>query len=49
MSEAMGMPTRRTGSEAFRVVANNPGVEPADLALKGLGNNVHAANRLEDR
>ena len=23
---AMGMPARRTGSEAFRVVANNPGV-----------------------
>ena len=26
LGEAMGMPARRTGSEAFRVVANNPGV-----------------------
>ncbi|HEV2188551.1 MAG TPA: carboxymuconolactone decarboxylase family protein [Stellaceae bacterium] len=26
VGEAMGMPARRTGSEAFRVVANNPGV-----------------------
>ena len=26
IGEAMGMPARRTGSEAFRVVANNPGV-----------------------
>jgi alkylhydroperoxidase family enzyme len=26
LGDAMGMPARRTGSEAFRVVANNPGV-----------------------
>src|SRR4051794_41949550 len=26
LGEAMGMPARRTQSEAFRVVANNPGV-----------------------
>src|SRR3974390_3666887 len=26
VGEAMGMPARRTQSEAFRVVANNPGV-----------------------
>ena len=26
LGDAMGMPTRRTQSEAFRVVANNPGV-----------------------
>jgi alkylhydroperoxidase family enzyme len=26
LGEAMGLPARRTGSEAFRVVANNPGV-----------------------
>src|SRR5689334_7940068 len=26
LGEAMGMPSRRTQSEAFRVVANNPGV-----------------------
>jgi hypothetical protein len=26
LGEAMGMPARRTTSEAFRVVANNPGV-----------------------
>ena len=26
LGAAMGMPTRRTQSEAFRVVANNPGV-----------------------
>src|SRR3979411_2571541 len=26
LGEAMGMPERRTRSEAFRVVANNPGV-----------------------
>ena len=26
LGEAMGMPARRTQSEAFRTVANNPGV-----------------------
>jgi hypothetical protein len=26
LGEPMGMPARRTHSEAFRVVANNPGV-----------------------
>ena len=26
LGEAMGLPARRTGSEAFRIVANNPGV-----------------------
>ena len=26
LGDAMGMPARRTQSEAFRVVANNPGV-----------------------
>src|SRR5579859_1011153 len=26
LGDAMGLPARRTGSEAFRVVANNPGV-----------------------
>jgi alkylhydroperoxidase family enzyme len=26
LGDAMGMPARRTGSEAFRTVANNPGV-----------------------
>ena len=26
LGEAMGMPARRTQSEAFRVVSNNPGV-----------------------
>lgn len=29
LGEAMGFPARRTGSEAFRVVANNPGVARA--------------------
>ena len=29
LGEAMGLPARRTGSEAFRVVANNPGVARA--------------------
>jgi len=26
LGDAMGMPARRTQSEAFRVVANNPGL-----------------------
>src|SRR5262249_1047918 len=46
LGEAMGMPARRTQSEAFRILANNPGV--ARVAINQLGKLVWR-NKLDTR
>jgi hypothetical protein len=52
LGDAMGMPARRTQSEAFRVVANNPGVARVALGqlMQLLENNKlrHAPARTDD-
>src|SRR5580700_11936782 len=52
LGDAMGMPTRRTQSEAFRVLANNPGVARVAYSqlIQLLENNKfrHATARADD-
>ena len=49
LGEAMGLPARRTQSEAFRVLANNPGVaRVAYSQLIQLLEIRHAAARADD-
>ena len=52
LGEAMGLPARRTQSEAFRVLANNPGVARVAYSqlIQLLENNRfrHATARADD-